>query len=976
MKNCPPEEQLESLLAAQLGDVEVASVSEHLETCDSCRRKLDLLSADAASGRWRRLREQERGSGDRLRADFARRLERALREPSTPSLLALALEPPAAPGAPAPPYQPPDGYDLLEMVGRGGMGVVYKARHQKLKRIVALKMLLADRQVDAQDLARFRAEAEILARLQHPNIVQIYEVGEQQGLPFLALEFVEGPSLADQLDGRPQSPQEAAELVETLARAVHHAHEHGIVHRDLKPANVLLQVRTAETPRRREDRTEKDKKRNEADQSAAPDWLIGSLTHYVPKITDFGLAKRLDEAGQTASGQLLGTPNFMAPEQARGPSQAICPATDVYALGAILYLLFTGRPPFQGVTAVDTVMQVLHQDPVSPRRLQPKLELDLNTICLKCLEKDPRKRYQSADLLADDLRRFLEGRSIQARPVGRLGQTRKWVHRHPGLAGLLLGAIVSLLGGTVVSTFFALQASDRARQVEREKVEVSKARDAARHAQRASDRQSANLLLDRGLDLANQGKVADGLHWMLASLQTAPDPDFQRLVRIHLATWGGRVPALRHWLETSPKLLAVSPDGRTLLAAGPTNAVGAERRVALQFWDMDNLRPLGPPLTTPDVDMDCPTFSPDGRTLLAGNGSAQEYQYQPGWVRRWSVTDRQVVGGPLPHPSLVDMVQWAKDGRRFATSANHRQIQVWDVTTGLGVGPPIPERAHVRDAAFSPDGRCLLLATDAGAEIVMLDESPPRKLRLANPGPQGEERLLSASFGADGKSVLVGGGIGEAESFAVWQCFDPDSRSLVGKPVRVATPTGELAVLDDGRMVLGSSRQMSADGRAFAVFDHGVQVWRAAQALSRPAEELRLPLAEESAGRLELRTAAFSDDRTRVWTAGGNGQTAQAWDLATGRPVGAPLPDVPAWGSSRIARSPDGRWLPRSSMPGLPLGSPISSRSGKPAQAGRSARRWHTRISSWRWPSVQTAGNWPAGDISTRYSSGTWRPAD
>jgi hypothetical protein len=444
---------------------------------------------------------------------------------------------------------------------------------------------------------------------------------------------------------------------------------------------------------------------------------------YTPKITDFGLAKRLDEAGETLSGQVLGTPSYMAPEQARGQRDAISPATDVFALGAILYQLLTGRPPFQGTTSVETILQVLHQEPVSPRRLRHGLPLDLNTICLKCLEKDPRRRYADADLLAGDLRRFVEGKPIYARPIGPLGQGGKWMRRHPAPAGLLVGAVLTLVAGTAVSTYFALQANERARQLDREKTEVSKARDAAREAEKVSGRQSANLLLDRGLELAGRGQIAEGLHWMLASLRVAPDPEMQQLVRMHLATWGSRVPTLTHWLESSHKLLAVSPDGRLLLLAAATDVqnVSADRHVLLQFRDMASLNPLGPPLTVPDIGVDRPAFSPDGSFVLTGNGSAQEYQYQPGWVRRWDVVKRQLAGGALQLPNLVDMVRWSPDGRRFVAGANHRGIQVFDANTASTLGPFIPLDAHVRDAAFSPDNRHLLLATDAGARIARLD---------------------------------------------------------------------------------------------------------------------------------------------------------------------------------------------------------------------------------------------------------------
>ncbi len=336
---------------------------------------------------------------------------------------ALAGAPVETPGA--------AGYEILGELGRGGMGVVYKARQTKLKRLVALKMILGGTHAGGQELARFRSEAEAVARLQHPNIVQVYEVGERDGCPFFSLEYIDGGSLAGKLDGTPQQPRAAAKLVETLARAMQSAHQHGIIHRDLKPANVLL---TADG---------------------------------IPKITDFGLAKQLDtESSQTQSGAIMGTPSYMAPEQAEGRIKEIGTAADVYALGAILYELLGGRPPFKGATVVDTLEQVRSQEPVSPRRLQPGLARDLETICLKCLHKDPARRYASALDLADDLRRFLEDKPIVARPVGAADRAWRWCRRNPVLAGLVAACILALVGGTTVSAFFAVRANDSARRAD------------------------------------------------------------------------------------------------------------------------------------------------------------------------------------------------------------------------------------------------------------------------------------------------------------------------------------------------------------------------------------------------------------------------------------------------------------------------------------------------------------------------------
>ena len=312
-------------------------------------------------------------------------------------------------------------YEILGELGRGGMGIVYQARHLALNRVVALKMIRAGAFADVSMLERFRSEALAVAQLKHPNIVQIYDIGEWQQndsaerIPYFSLEFVEGGSLDMQWNGEPQPPREAAENVRTLSLAMQAAHDAGLVHRDLKPANVLV----------------------------ATD---GTL-----KITDFGLVKRVGEdSGQTQTGAIVGTPSFMAPEQASGSSKEIGPAADIYSLGAILYAMICGRPPFKGTNALETLQQVRNQEPVAPRQLQPSCPKDLETICLKCLEKNERKRYATAELLADDLQAFLKHRPIRARPIGQTEQFLKWVRRNPTLTSLI--AVIVLAVIVVIAT--------------------------------------------------------------------------------------------------------------------------------------------------------------------------------------------------------------------------------------------------------------------------------------------------------------------------------------------------------------------------------------------------------------------------------------------------------------------------------------------------------------------------------------------
>jgi serine/threonine protein kinase/tetratricopeptide (TPR) repeat protein len=369
------------------------------------------------------------------------------------------------------------GYEILGELGRGGMGVVYKARQIKLNRLVALKMVLSGAHASKTQLDRFFVEAEAVGQLVHPNIVQIHEVGEHDGLPYFSLEYVDGGSLSEKLAKKPMSAKPAAELLVTLARAMGCAHSHGIIHRDLKPANVLL------------------------------------TSDGVPKITDFGLAKRLEsDSSQTRSGTLMGTPSYMAPEQARGDTHNIGPLADVYALGVVLYECLTGRTPFVGTSIIDTLRQVQTLEPVPPSRLQPKVPADLETICLKCLQKETHKRYATALDLAEDLTRFLAGNPILARPVGSAERAWRWCKRNPRVAALSAAVLLLLVTVAVGSTAMAYRISQ-------EHQAAVEARDLA--DRKARDEQLAREEADRSADEAKKARAKADENAKIANDQSA-----------------------------------------------------------------------------------------------------------------------------------------------------------------------------------------------------------------------------------------------------------------------------------------------------------------------------------------------------------------------------------------------------------------------------------------------------------------------
>src|SRR5262245_5559208 len=514
--DCVNDEDLRAFLLGELPERVSGAIARHLESCVDCEtaaRRLDTLTDPII----RCLRQALSPSRNSETTVFSVTPDTG-EDHATP----IPTDLPGTVGS----------YTILHELARTGTSVVYKARQTHPDRLVALKMILGGTHAGLERRSRFLAEADAIARLRHPNIVQIYEVGQHDDVPYLSLEYVEAGSLDERLNGAPLPPHPAARLLETIARAVQYAHQCGVVHRDLKPANILLR-RKFDLPDPRS-QTPNPK----AERGGASDLGFG-IWDFEPKVSDFGLARH-GRPELTATGAILGTPSYMAPEQATGDNRAVGPAADVYALGAILYELLTGRPPFRGATVLETLEQVQKQEPVLVRQLQPKVPRDLETICLKCLQKEPARRYGSAGELADDLHRFLEGRPIQARPVGRLERGWRWVRRNPALAAATFTTASPLPAATLVSLVFAVRADRAAASPNRaaaseaevcenlrlEKQRTEEALAAQTRARRRAEHQLAENHLDRGLASCQSGvEVALGLLQLARALKTVPEKD-------------------------------------------------------------------------------------------------------------------------------------------------------------------------------------------------------------------------------------------------------------------------------------------------------------------------------------------------------------------------------------------------------------------------------------------------------------------
>jgi WD40 repeat protein len=724
------------------------------------------------------------------------------------------------------------GYEVLEEIGRGGMGLVYKARQVSLNRLVALKMLPAA-PATTEQIGRFRTEAEALARLHNPNIVPVYDIGECEGRPYFTMAYVAGPNLAQVLDGRPQDALASARLIEVLARSIHAAHEQGIIHRDLKPANVILELR----------------KNTSLEGRGQAGSLSPSLAEYDPRITDFGIAKvQSSDRRLTQRGTVMGTPCYMAPEQVRSLADGVGPATDVYALGSILYEMLTGRPPFDAASPAGTITQLLHDEPLSPSRLRPRLPRDLVTICLKCLQKSPRRRYASAWDLAEDLRRFAADEPTLARPAGLAERAFRWCRRRPLVTALAaLSAVLAVAFVSVLLRYIGLQRAT----IEQEREEIVQ----------------LNILI--GVSELEAGDSFDALlHFTECLRLDEGHPEQERNDRTRIATVWQSCPRLLRLMTFEKPVLCAQPvpPGVRIATAGADGVV--------EVWEVETGKSIGPGLRHDTAPLDG-AFSPDGRSLatIGADGAARVWDLGTGKFHTLPAREggavRELVfhaGGcflvaryadashrlwdlqgpePRPRPKLSGLAV-SEDGRWLCTLGPGLAGQVWDVATEQPAGPPLEPGPGVMPTAVSGDGgRVAFLNPDSTLRV--WDVTTARALGLPIKLPGAPRRV---TFSADSDLVVTIGSDGVAR---VWRI--QTAELLAGSP--------------PGSLV--TQARFSPDGRRIVTADGagGARVWDATtgRAVTPPLRHGGVPVA-----------VAFSANSKQLVTVG-KGGTVCVWAL-------------------------------------------------------------------------------------------------
>jgi WD40 repeat protein/tRNA A-37 threonylcarbamoyl transferase component Bud32 len=706
------------------------------------------------------------------------------------------------------------GYEIIAVVGIGGMGIVYEAQHKELNRRVAIKTLRGEALADREYRERFRAEAEAIARLQHANIIQVFEIGSVEALPFepnpspfIALEFVDGGSLANHARA-PQPPRSAAKMIETLARAAHAVHLLGVIHRDLKPANVLL-TREGE-----------------------------------PKIADFGIAKQLDTGkpntgrSLTRAGTVMGTPEYMAPEQLDGGEATA--AIDIYALGVILYELLTARVPFQGATFADTMMLALRQEPVPPRRLQPTVPRDLETICLKCLEKDPSMRYATAEALADDLAAWAEGRTIKARAAGPAERTLRWAKRNPAVAVLsVLVCLVALTGLTGIVWGWdearrnAAKAEANAREAE---ANAEAARLAASDAREAMTKERWEHYRASVFAASSALRLYD-TNAARRALDEAP---------AEFRDWVWR--QLYAHLDRSQVALKVCPQGMrgAVFAANGQCVITYGEDKKVRVW---NLRDRTEVWGTAEEDVRAPTLSDDGLTLAYGDKERVVHLYNLATGR-----DRIVLRGNTRH---VYAIKFAP-GDRVVTLAEDRSVRVWDTRDGRELHQfTIPLKA-TGPQIISPNG-CLLAVRG----------TPEYATRVWN-----LETKHEVVFGVTSEAALLSGFSPDSERFVTVGAF-PDTTTRLWE-----VKTGKLLATMHGHTNQVTRLVFSPDGKRMltASMDRSVRVWDASPEQAGRDSEALLVLRGHTGW---VEHAAFSPDGRRI-VSSSHDRTMRYWDAKTG----------------------------------------------------------------------------------------------
>jgi eukaryotic-like serine/threonine-protein kinase len=776
-------------------------------------------------------------------------------------------------------------YELLEQIGQGGMGVIYKARQQSLQRHVALKMIRPDRLASPGDVLRFRSEAEAAASLEHPNIVPIYEVGEHEGEHYFSMKLVEGGSFARwrMADGgsRIQDHERAAaRLLALTARAVHYAHQRGILHRDLKPANILLEWPTDGPPS------------TVRDPQAA-----------IPYVSDFGLAKRLAGPGTqpaaadlTQQGMIVGTPDYMAPEQASAKG-GVSTAADVYSLGAILYECLTGRPPFRAETPLDTLLQIREREPAPPCGLNPRVDRDLETVCLKCLHKEPSQRYRSAEALADDLDRWLRGYPIRARPVGRLERALKWARRRPELATLAVLLVFVFLAGFAGVCW---QWGRAEREWGRAEGEYRKAAELA-EAERATAYARAIALAHAEWRAGNAGSAEEILGTCPNDLRGWEWHYLRRLFQARqLATLDGGAGDVR--------AVAFSPDAARLASAGADGTV--------RVWDRQAAKEVLK-LRGPDDAIAAVAFSPDGRHLVAGSAA--------GTLCVWDAAQGKEVVTWRGHAAGVTGLAFDPDGRRLASTGKGEpicgELKLWDPTNGETLaGETSPN--ILAAVAFSPNGRRLVTA---GHDEVVAVWDAATLHRISNLKGRSAWAVpwSSVAYSADGGRIAAGSPAGvvrvwdTATAEELFSALTPAQAGVSGlafsgrdgRFLAAATAgntvqgwfarTGKPAFTLRGHRRAVTAVAWTLDGQclASASQDRTVKLWD----LGSPDEALTLQPPNQG-----ITGVAFSPDGARL-AAATRDRTLQVWSSATGEPVFTltRLPEA----VSTVVYSPDGAWL-------------------------------------------------------------------